>query len=114
MAQQNKICFTTIGATASFPQLIKSVLSVPFLSALKSHGYTELLVQYGEDGKSLYEPLERLAKEAMGETGVKVSGFGLDKKGLGGYMRKAREGGGVVVSHAGRSHSHHGYDCGVT
>lgn len=108
--QQQKTCFVTIGATASFTQLIKAVLAVPFLSALKDQGYTELLVQYGDNGKKVYEPLAKMATEVMGNSGVKVSGFDLDKAGLGRYMRQAKGTGstkneqateGVVISHAG-------------
>jgi len=107
MASPSKTCFVTIGATASFPALVKAVLSAQFLSALQSQGYTELLVQYGQDGgKELYESSMQQAKATVQSSGVKVSGFELDKAGLGKYMRQARQGGGVVISHAGRPHSH--------
>lgn len=103
-----KTCFVTIGATASFGALIEAAVSPSFLKVLEAQGYTDLLVQYGEDGKELYEKALQQAKD----TGkVKVSGFDLDKGGLGRYMRQAKAVGasnkdsneGVVISHAGRS-----------
>ncbi|KAK5120704.1 hypothetical protein LTR85_006062 [Meristemomyces frigidus] len=105
MAQQ-KTCFVTIGATASFSSLIKAALSAPFLSALQNHGYTNLLVQYGQDGKELFDGCMQQAKATVNSSGIKVSGFGLDKAGLGKYMRQAKGGvkgaqEGVVISHAG-------------
>jgi len=96
MAQ--KTCFVTIGATASFGALVKATLSAQFLEALQKQGYTDLLVQYGQDGKQLYEScLEQSA--ATKQSGLKVSGFDLEKAGLGRYLRQARSG--VVISHAG-------------
>jgi len=98
MAQKN--CFVTIGATASFAALIKATLSAQFLEVLAKQGYTDLVIQYGEDGKQVYEScLQQSA--ATEKSGVKVSGFDLDKAGLGRYMRQARSG--VVISHAGIS-----------
>ncbi|KAK5112719.1 hypothetical protein LTR62_003817 [Meristemomyces frigidus] len=96
----SKTCFVTIGATASFAALVKAVLSTPFLAALKQQGYEELLVQYGEEGKALYDSAVSTAQGS----GVKISGFGIDKAGLGRYMRQARGKDGkegVVISHAG-------------
>ena len=104
--QQQKLCFVSVGATASFPTLIKTTLSAPFLSALHSLGYTELLVQYGEDGQSTFDGLVKDAQRDVDRSGLKVSGFALDKAGLGRYMRRAKGGSktmgeGVVVCHAG-------------
>lgn len=98
-----KTCFVTIGATASFATLVQSVLTSPFLSALKQHGYTDLLVQYGAEGKEMFERAEKLGNAAA--SGVNVKGFDLDPAGLGKHMkvakgaRGAQEG--VVISHAG-------------
>ena len=102
--QQQKLCFVSVGATASFAALIKTTLSPPFLSALQKQGYTELLVQYGEDGKDTFESLSKQVKGSD----IKISGFALDKAGLGRYMRRAKGGSktteeGVVVCHAGMS-----------
>lgn len=97
-----KVCFVTIGATASFGSLVRAVLSNAFVTALTQDNYTDLVVQYGADGGPLYKSL----LQELGNTGVEVSGFGLDQQGLAPYMRKAKTGGdngveGVVVSHAG-------------
>jgi len=103
-----KTCFVTIGATASFAALIRAALSSDTLSALSKLGYTDLVVQYGQDGKELFDSAMQQVKTA-GNSGVNVTGFNLDKAGLGKYMRQAKGGGsrggqeGVVVSHAGMS-----------
>ncbi|KAK5130286.1 hypothetical protein LTR08_002246 [Meristemomyces frigidus] len=104
--QQQKLCFVSVGATAEFPALINTALSADFLSALQSQGYTELLVQYGEDGKDAFDGLMKQAQSGVESSGLKVSGFALDKAGLGRYMRRAKGGSktmlpGVVVCHAG-------------
>lgn len=101
----SKTCFVTIGATATFTALIQRVLAAPFISALKSQGYTQLVVQYGAAGKPIYESAVQQAKTAGGKA-LSVSGFDLDKAGLGKHMRQAKggragAGEGVVVSHAG-------------
>jgi hypothetical protein len=97
-----KLCFLTVGATASFSALIEAAVSPAFLTALESQGYTELSVQYGQDGKPLFEKCKSIAQ---GSSKLKVTGFDLDKTGLGRHMRRAKgrkdavEG--VVISHAG-------------
>ncbi|EMC92435.1 glycosyltransferase family 1 protein [Baudoinia panamericana UAMH 10762] len=103
-----KTCFVTVGATASFTALIRAVLEADFLTALQNNGYTELLVQYGEGGKQLFDTHSKTAINAAKDEGneIKISGFDLDKAGLGRYMRQAKganlgAGEGVVISHAG-------------
>ncbi|KAK0853783.1 N-acetylglucosaminyldiphosphodolichol N-acetylglucosaminyltransferase catalytic subunit alg13 [Friedmanniomyces endolithicus] len=98
----SKHCFVTVGATASFHELVKAVLAPPFPKALQAHSYTDLVIQYGLDGKQTYAS----AVAAAGSTGVNITGFELDKAGLGRYMRQAKGSGkeaqeGVVISHAG-------------
>ena len=107
MATSPKTCFVTIGATASFAALIRAALSSDTLSALSKLGYTDLVVQYGQDGKELFDSAMQQVKTA-GSINVNVTGFDLDKAGLGKYMRQAKGGSGsrggqegVVVSHAG-------------
>ncbi len=100
----SKHCFVTVGATASFHELVKAVLAPPFLKALQAHSYTDLVIQYGLDGKQTYAS----AVAAAGSTGVNITGFELDKAGLGRYMRQAKGSGkeaqeGVVISHAGKT-----------
>ena len=103
--KSHKTCFVTIGATASFTGLIKAVLSEDFLKTLEAQDYTHLLVQYGQDGKELYdECLSQLNSEA---STLQISGFDLDPSGLRPYMLQAKghhnllATEGVVISHAG-------------
>lgn len=97
-----KLCFLTVGATASFSALIEAAISPTFLTALESQGYTELSVQYGQDGKQLFEKCKAAAQPS---SKVTITGFDLDRTGLGKHMRRAKGGRdvaeGVVVSHAG-------------
>ena len=103
-----KTCFVTIGATASFSDLIRAILSADFCSALESQSYTDLLVQYGQDGKSLYDECLQTADLPPNST-LKINGFDLDPTGLDRQLRQAkgiepRNSGareGVVISHAG-------------
>lgn len=101
-----KVCFVTVGATASFDSLIKATLSPPFLEALKTHGYTNLRLQHGKDGQKMLDDFEALNHAAnRGEQDLSISGFDFNKQGLGSEMQEAKSGGnrieGVVVSHAG-------------
>lgn len=105
-SNNSKTCFVTIGATASFAGLVKDVLSKPFFQALEAQGYTDLLVQYGQDGQELFDSCLTVAKNTESGSVIDVTGFALDKQGLGKYMAQAkgaRTGGheGVVISHAG-------------
>lgn len=105
MTSSHKTCFVTIGATASFSGLIKTVLSGDFFQALESQGYTDLLVQYGQDGEELFNSCVTEAKNTESGSVLQVHGFALDKAGLRNYMLQARGGKdgqeGVVISHAG-------------
>ncbi|CZT22295.1 related to UDP-N-acetylglucosamine transferase subunit alg13 [Ramularia collo-cygni] len=102
--QSGKTCFVTIGATASFTGLIKATLTPDFLAALESHGYTELLVQYGQGGKELFDGC---CAGVLSTVRLHIHGFDLDQAGLGPYMLRAKGGQrngreeGVVISHAG-------------
>ncbi|KAF7188525.1 UDP-N-acetylglucosamine transferase subunit alg13 [Pseudocercospora fuligena] len=99
-----KTCFVTIGATASFSGLIKGVLSPDFLEALEKQEYTDLLVQFGQDGQELFNEHITAAKNSESGSLISITGFALDKAGLGRYMRQAKGVGareGVVISHAG-------------
>ncbi|QLG73495.1 hypothetical protein HG535_0E05790 [Zygotorulaspora mrakii] len=44
-----KTLLVTCGATVSFPKLICSVISAPFIGELKSDGFERLIVQFGKD-----------------------------------------------------------------
>jgi beta-1,4-N-acetylglucosaminyltransferase len=108
---RERYCFVTVGATAAFDALIRAVLSPNFLSALAKHGYTNLLVQFGKDGRELFTT----AAEATGRNGthgIKVQGFDLTTK-LREIMRIASGAAGrkegVVVCHAGMSSNFNTY-----
>lgn len=106
MAPSNKkTCFVTVGATASFCSLIKSVLHLEFLEKLESQDYTDLLIQYGQDGEALFDSLITAARNSESGSVLNITGFALDKAGLKRYMTQAKgaTGGreGVVISHAG-------------
>lgn len=99
-AKSQKLCFVTIGATAAFDALIKAVLSIEVLRALAKAGYSKVLIQYGKDGKKLFEELVAGNSDTK-ELGISVEGFDFDRDGLSRYMTTARDAGGVVISHAG-------------
>lgn len=107
LPRRKKVCFVTIGATATFNSLIKAVLSQAFLQTLAETHYTDLVVQYGAE-RSIFEAFvrEREYDEAVA-CGIDVVGFEFSPDGLGEYMLRAKGGGerdedvGVVVSHAG-------------
>lgn len=103
-----KLCFVTVGATASFDLLLLSVLDQPFLTALRVFGYTHLLVQYGKDGRTIFENF--LLNHPPGTEGrhdIQIDGFAFNKAGLTREMRLAKENptefrtSGMIVSHAG-------------
>lgn len=113
-ALPSKVCFVTIGATASFNTLISHTVSTSFAQSLQSANYTDLIVQYGADGKTLFDARKRAVENEGLCEGVNITGFPIDRAGLGRYMRMAKTGRGVpgtengrgaegvVVSHAGR------------
>ena len=101
-----KLCFVTIGATAAFDSLIKATLSPEFLQRLQESRYTDLLLQYGNNGHIILEDFRsRFGSKSEEEFGIKITGFDFNKKGLGSEMRAAKGEGdhleGVVISHAG-------------
>ncbi|KAI5240277.1 hypothetical protein E4T47_08216 [Aureobasidium subglaciale] len=107
LPRSRKVCFVTIGATASFSALVRATISSTFCHSLEQHQYTDLIVQYGADGHSLFQSLLQDVNSKQEATGINVSGFGLDTNGLEQYMMLAKTGGdssgaeGLVVSHAG-------------
>ncbi|KAH0360542.1 glycosyltransferase family 1 protein, partial [Aureobasidium melanogenum] len=106
-SRPRKVCFVTIGATASFSALIRATLSSSFCHSLEQNHYTDLIVQYGADGDSLFQSLVKDIYVDQQHAAINVSGFGLDTSGLAQYMNLAKTGGddggieGLVVSHAG-------------
>ena len=101
-----KLCFVTIGATASFDALIKSTLEPEFLKTLRASGYTDLLLQHGTEGRLLLnEYYEVIANDQDKNYGLNINGFDFNKQGLGEEMRAAKgesdDTEGAVISHAG-------------
>lgn len=101
-----KLCFVTIGATASFDALIREALSDRFLEALWEAGYSDLLLQHGKEGGKIledYRTKPTIERERLHRLNIK--GYDFNKAGLGQEMRAAKgEHGtaeGVVISHAG-------------
>lgn len=106
-SKSQKVIFVTIGATASFPQLIRAVLSPSFLRTASSHGYTKLITQFGRGGDALFKELCVKAQKE-GPYGLTVEGFGLTDDMMGemrivkASMREGKEREeGVVLCHAG-------------
>ena len=106
LKRPKKLCFVTIGATASFDSLIKAILSQGFLEALHALGYTDLLLQHGANGGSILEEHRMSLENASNDHGLNINGFDFNKQGLGEEMRAAKGDSGnvegVVISHAGR------------
>ncbi len=101
-----KLCFVTIGATASFDSLIRAALSPEFLEALQASGYTSLVLQHGAEGSLILKDFHRTyGKINANDWGINVYGFDFNKEGLGKEMRAAKgnpgDAEGVVISHAG-------------
>lgn len=103
-APPGRLCFVTIGATAAFDSLIAATLDRAFVNALIKAGYTNLLIQYGKDGKTLFEKLT-VELPASSKSAMTINGFDFNRDGLAQEMIATRgKGGGregVVISHAG-------------
>ncbi|KAI9694748.1 MAG: N-acetylglucosaminyldiphosphodolichol N-acetylglucosaminyltransferase catalytic subunit alg13 [Bathelium mastoideum] len=106
-SKPKKLCFVTIGATASFNSLIRACFHPKFLKNLAKAGYTDILLQYGKNGKSMFEELSQHQSD-LNSLGLQCQGFGLKPEGLRQEMMTAKgitgfvEG--VVISHAGASY----------
>ena len=110
IVRPKKLCFVTIGATASFDELIAGTLSPAFLAALRDAGYTDLLLQYGKEGEKLLQKFQKeSALNGEQDYGVRIQGFAFKKDGLEKEMRAAKgednASEGVVISHAGAVYS---------
>ncbi|CAG7934695.1 unnamed protein product [Penicillium olsonii] len=98
-----KLCFVTVGATASFEKLLEQVLSSAFLEALAQRHYTHLLLQYGKDGEKVYNEFLASGKSHHGLT---VGGFDF-KPSIEPEMimtterKQAQQERGLIISHAG-------------
>ena len=102
--KHQKLCFVTIGATASFDALIEACLAPGFLQALHYVGYTHLLIQYGKEYGEKFINVKK-AVEQNYDTGINISGYDFKTSGTLYDMRAAKGhwGGteGSVISHAG-------------
>lgn len=103
-----KLCFVTVGATASFELLLRFVFDETFLYALQQHRYTHLLVQYGRYGQTIFENfIQNNPPGSDAWHGVEIGGFDFNQTGLGEEMRLAQanaelgQEGGMIISHAG-------------
>ena len=97
---QQKLCFVTIGATATFDSLIRAALDPAFLRVLKENEYTDLRLQYGKDGASILKEFKAtIVRDGKTQPALNVTGFDFNKHGLSSEMRAAKDG--VVISHAG-------------
>jgi beta-1,4-N-acetylglucosaminyltransferase len=106
ISRPKKLCFVTIGATASFNSLISAILSRPILKTLQEAGYTDLRLQFGRDGRAIFDDFIISNVDGSEERcGLHITGFEYNRKGLGQEMRGATayngRAEGVVVSHAG-------------
>ncbi|KKZ66236.1 hypothetical protein EMCG_08007 [[Emmonsia] crescens] len=107
-SKQAKLCFVTVGATASFNALVLEVLGEPFLEALRINNYTDLRIQYGQMGEATFQEF-KLRNETMvkDKYGLNVTGFDFNLAGLKNEMLgvkadvDANKAEGLVVSHAG-------------
>ncbi|KAH7093255.1 glycosyltransferase family 28 C-terminal domain-containing protein [Paraphoma chrysanthemicola] len=101
---QSKLCFVTTGATAPFTALIESVLSSSTLNALRSNGYTHLLVQYGS-AKDIFDKSSTAARLHIAgskEQGpLIVDGIDFDPNSLQSQFTLVQQSKGLVISHAG-------------
>ena len=111
-AQQKRVCFVTVGATASFDDLIEAVLSQVFLDALAAVDYTQLLIQHGRDTRRAVERFHEERERGQIDTrGITVRAFAFSETGLSQQMRAAKgvdgvadgdgDGGGVAGAGAG-------------
>lgn len=107
--QSKKVCFVTIGATASFDSLLKAVLATPFLEALRDAKYTDLIIQHGKDkGKAIYDEFMSTQSASIKQSlGLETTGFDFKTNGLDQEMQRVKgdpqsgDEEGLVVSHAG-------------
>lgn len=101
-----KRCFVTVGATAPFNSLIKAALQPDFITALRSAGYKQLRIQYGDQsGEVVFRRQISILSDRSADAGVEITGFGFKQEGLREEMGAVKGSGppneGMVISHAG-------------
>jgi len=72
--KREKICLVTVGATAPFNALVRAALTPQFLSSLSSHGYTTLVIQYGQLGPQHFTELVSELRDEE-KQGIEIHGF---------------------------------------
>jgi beta-1,4-N-acetylglucosaminyltransferase len=102
-----KLCFVTVGATASFEKLIEQVLTSSFLEILAERHYTHLLIQYGKDGDKIYQ---RFLDSNQSHHGVTLGGFDFktsieDEMMMTVEREQRQQERGLIICHAGTNHS---------
>jgi beta-1,4-N-acetylglucosaminyltransferase len=101
-----KLCFVTVGATASFEKLIQAVLHESFLAELEKHKFTRLLIQYGKGGQHVFDAYRAEYESGNIDHGLEIGGFEL-RPNLTPYLRMVQDDPsnfqelGMVISHAG-------------
>jgi hypothetical protein len=102
-----KVCFVTVGATASFEELVRAALDPAFVTALEKNGYSHLMIQYGKNAAIFQNFLKQYPPGRRPWQRIDVNGFSFHEHGLGGEFALAQadiskgRSGGVVISHAG-------------
>lgn len=98
-----KLCFVTVGATASFKKLLEQVLTSQFLEILAERGYTHLLVQYGKDGQQIFQSF---VDSEQSYHGITLGGFDFQPS-IDEYLmmtverERADQERGLIICHAG-------------
>lgn len=109
-----KLCFVTVGATASFEKLLEQVLTSKFLETLAERHYTHLLIQYGKNGEEIYQSF---LESAQSHHGIILGGFDFKPTIESEMMmtverEKRQQERGLIICHAGMTYglfSHWGF-----
>lgn len=86
--QRRKLCFVTVGATASFDKLTSAAQNPQFLAALERAGFTNLLIQHGNAGKVL--PSADVGKIRVSSFDFRQDGIQREIAGAKGDMRRLK------------------------
>lgn len=107
MSPVKRHCFVTVGSIASFRDLLAEILQPPFLVALRTAAFTELVVQCGPDYEWFKNRVDNLDKSVK-ESGLTIHCFDYTKgpEEMKEYMLQCRgllgkRASGCIISHAG-------------
>ena len=107
--QLPKNAFVTVGATATFEALVRAVLDPAFLKELRLAGYTNLVVQHGDDYQGIVKEFDRKYPPGTNHRhGIWIETFDFKRGGLTEEFMKAQgqpkdSKPGVIISHAGKT-----------